>query len=516
MKKTTFVTTPVALVLASVIGTGVVYAEDLIDLSPIERLGKAIFNDITLSKEGNQGCVTCHDPRAGWTSPNSDTNNHGAVVEGSISGEFGNRKPPSSAYATLSPRFYADFGDRLVGEGNNDKPGNQPRFIGGNFWDGRATGWKLGSSAADQSQGPFINPVEHALPNPACVVKKVCGNEAYKPLLYPVWSPQICSVGTPPNHEPISNYLHSACDENGMDTLSDGVNKKVSQIYDRIALSIAAFEGSKASNTFTSKVDALLASTSEAIVVAMKSGKFPPDPLVKWTPLEKQGHDLFELHCTSCHTGARGPGDTSPMLTDFSYSNLGVPKNPENPFSIANPKWQDPGLGGFLKTVKGYERYADANIGKVKVPTMRNVALGSCEPGSSYDDDLSSYYDSDSGYDSYYNDLASYPADPDVDNETCTVKAYMHNGYFKSLKSVVHFYNTRDTKVSCESLDLHDATEKEALDNDCWPKPEVSKNVEPNIMTGLTELLTLEQEAAIVAFLQTMSDGYTPPEPVSE
>jgi len=209
---------------------------------------------------------------------------------------------------------------------------------------------------------------------------------------------------------------------------------------------------------------------------------------IKWTKLEKDGHDLFETHCTSCHTGARGPGDPLPVLTDFSYSNLGVPRNPENPFSIANPKWQDPGLGGFLKTVKGYERYADANLGKMKVPTLRNVALGSCE-------------------------ALGEGASPENDN--CVVKTYMHNGYFTSLKSVVHFYFTRDTKVSCESLGIDNAKESEAINNNCWPKPEVLKNVEPNIMPGLneetfpTEEAALAAEAAIVAFMQTMSDGHS-------
>lgn len=92
------------------------------------------------------------------------------------------------------------------------------------------------------------------------------------------------------------------------------------------------------------------------------------------------------------------------------------------------------------------------------------------------------------------------------ESKDCIVKAYMHNGFFKSLKSVVNFYNTRDVKPSCESLDIFDATEAEALDNDCWPLPEVAKNVNTEELGDLK--LIEEEEAALVAFMLAMSDGY--------
>ena len=117
-------------------------------LTDMEELGKSIFFDENLSINGNQSCASCHGPEVGWTGPLSETNEHGAVYEGSIAGRFGDRKPPSAAYATLSPIFHQD---------------KQGLFIGGNFWDGRATGEKLGNPAADQAQGPFLNPVEQAL-----------------------------------------------------------------------------------------------------------------------------------------------------------------------------------------------------------------------------------------------------------------------------------------------------------------------------------------------------------------
>ncbi|MBP1735736.1 MAG: cytochrome, partial [Deltaproteobacteria bacterium] len=128
-------------------------------LTPIEQLGKSIFFDLNLSINQNQACAACHGQEVGWTGPDPLINAHGTVYEGSVPGRFGNRKPPSSAYATLSPILHMD------------KSG---LWIGGNFWDGRATGEKLGNPAADQALGPFLNPAEQALPDSACVVYRVC------------------------------------------------------------------------------------------------------------------------------------------------------------------------------------------------------------------------------------------------------------------------------------------------------------------------------------------------------
>jgi len=181
-------------------------------LSDIEVLGKAIFFDENLSFNTNQSCASCHGPDAGWTGPLSDTNAHGAVYEGSIPGEFGNRKPPSAAYATLSPIFH------------QDKKG---LFVGGNFWNGRATGEKLGNPAADQAQFPFLNPVEQALGAPTDVVTRICGG-SYGELFREVWGTEAC----------------------------DPAN--VDMAYDQVALSIAAFEASSEVNAFSQSMITLL------------------------------------------------------------------------------------------------------------------------------------------------------------------------------------------------------------------------------------------------------------------
>jgi cytochrome c peroxidase len=86
------------------------------------------------------------DPQVGFVGPNPAVNSNSVVYHGAIPQRFGNRKPPSASYATESPIFDYDPVEGL--------------FIGGNFWDGRATGWRLGSPTAEQALGPFLNPVE--------------------------------------------------------------------------------------------------------------------------------------------------------------------------------------------------------------------------------------------------------------------------------------------------------------------------------------------------------------------
>jgi cytochrome c peroxidase len=81
------------------------------------------------------------------------------------------------------------------------------------------------------------------------------------------------------------------------------------------------------------------------------------------------------------------------------------------------------------------------------------------------------------------------------------VKAYIHNGYFKSLKEVVHFYNTRDVLPRCKPGDPREKVT-------CWPAPEVKENM--NTTIGNLKL-TDKEEDQIVAFLKTLTDGYTKP-----
>jgi cytochrome c peroxidase len=381
------------VVLLMIIVAGVPAKETL---TPQEQLGKLIFNDQTLSVNGNQSCATCHRPDVGWTGPTFAINAHGAVYEGSIPGAFGDRKPPSAAYATQSPVLSVD---------------KKGLFVGGNFWDGRATGERLGSPAAEQALGPFLNPKEQALASPGEVVSRVCGG-SYADLFKQVWGADACEVGN--------------------------------VAYDYIGYSVAAYEASAEVNAFSSKFD------------------YSKKGMAKLSREEQAGHALFfgKGKCAKCHI-ANGQ---RPMFTDFTFDNLGIPTNPENPAYLADPTFVDAGLGGFLESRADYAGHAVANMGKHKVPTTRNVDLRT----------------------------------PDL------VKAYGHNGYFKSLEGIVHFYNTRDVKPACPGK----YTEAQAMAADCWPAPEVADNVNVAELGNLG--LSAEEEAAIVAFLRTLSDGYPP------
>jgi cytochrome c peroxidase len=369
-------------------------------------VGRAIFFDERLSLNGNQSCASCHAPAWGWTGPSSTINAGGGVYEGSIPGAFGDRKPPSSAYATQSPVFHFD------GE----------LFVGGHFWDGRATGERLGSPAAEQAQGPFLNPAEQALAQPSDVVSRVCDGP-YAAAFRAVAGATLCEPG------------------------------QTAAAYDFIGRAIAAFEGSSESNAFTSRFDAFLHRGA------------------RLTPEEMQGLALFrgKGKCAACHVLdgngrglARGVArQEGPLLTDFTFDNLGLPKNPANPQGLG---YTDQGLRGFLLSRPDYAGMAEANAGKHKVPTLRNV------------------------------DRRPTPT---------SVKAYGHNGYFKSLEAIVHFYNTRDVKPRC----MGDYNESQALAADCWPAPEIEATVNRDELGDLG--LTPAQEKAIVAFMRTLSDGYT-------
>jgi cytochrome c peroxidase len=224
-----------------------------------------------------------------------------------------------------------------------------------------------------------------------------------------------------------------------------------------IGLSIADYEASSDVNPFSSKYDQFLKGRATL------------------SEIERSGLELFRGRgkCALCHPVDADSKKQPPLLTDFTYDNLGVPKNPDNPFytmpPAINPEgagFVDKGLGSFLETTLLFRRLAADNLGKQKVPTLRNVDR---RPSADF------------------------------------TKAYMHNGYFKTLKGVVNFYNTRDVKPRCaDPL----TTEADALAANCWPAPEYPFNVNRDELGNL--MLTEEEELAIVAFLKTLSDGYQP------
>ena len=122
----------------------------------IELLGKLLLYDKQLSVNRNEACAFCHMPETGFTGPVSELNRTTGSYPGSVRTRFSDRKPQSHAYAPLSPVLHYNPG--------------QGDLVGGNFWDMRATGRRLGNPAAEQAQGPPTNPVEMGLPDIACAV----------------------------------------------------------------------------------------------------------------------------------------------------------------------------------------------------------------------------------------------------------------------------------------------------------------------------------------------------------
>jgi cytochrome c peroxidase len=380
-------------------------------LTPMEMLGKRLMFDASLSEPEGQSCATCHGPEVGFTGPDSEINNATAVYPGALEPRFGNRKPPAAAYAGMSPKLHIN---------------EEGIFVGGMFWDGRATGWELGDPLAEQAMGPFLNPLEQNLPDESAVIQKIMEAD-YADLFREVW---------------------------GADSLSledaDGT-------YARIARAIAAYERSSEVNPFNSRFDDFWRKTREAgLEVADVDDS-------NWESFQGMGLENDELKglvlfvttgkCAECHILDSVDGNP-PLFTDFTYDNLGAPRNPDNPFYVQdaqfNPDgdaWVDNGLGAFLEGVPEYQQYAAENMGKYKVPTLRNV---------------------------------------DKRPQDGFVKAFLHNGFFKSLKEVVRFYNTRDRQD----------TE--------WPEPEIAANVNTEELGDLG--LTPEEEDLIVLFMKTLSD----------
>jgi len=411
------------------------------DVAALSALGKHVFFD-DISVPATQACVSCHDPGAGWTSPDATVNAGPVVLPGAF-GTSGNRKPPTVGYAAFSSNF---------GSCDGSLPQN---CSGGNFWDGRATGQTVGPEVfdgdpelqaayegflgplADQALGPFGNPVEHNIAPGSTTLpaaEGVCAVVAaapYAPLFEVAWG------------EPLD------CTPAGAD-LS----------FKRIGVAISAWEHSDEVISFSSLRDLALLNDTD--------GVFPLDDL---TAEENLGHDLFfsAAKCFRCHEGLPA-GDAElagseprQLYLDNSFHHLGLPPN----FDAANFDSLNPDLG--LAEFTGDPLHE----GAFRTPSLRNVDR---RP--------------DSGF----------------------TKAYMHNGYFKTLEDVVHFYNTATIKTECPA----GTTAADARLNDCWPAPEIDNGRQASAFGLLGNLgLTPAEEAAIVAYLRTLNDSVEVTEPAA-
>lgn len=258
-------------------------------------------------------------------------------------------------------------------------------YSGGFFLDGRV------NSLQEQAKLPFLNPLEMNNADAASLVEKA-RKAAWFPLLQKAYGDQ----------------------------------QEGDKIFNNIADAIAVFEQSGELNAFSSKFDYYLKGQAS------------------FTAEEKLGMQLFmdtaKGNCASCHIAEPDAAIGKVLFTDFTYDNIGVPRNPVNPFytipTLLNPDgpaFTDLGLG---KTT-GQAMYN----GQFKVPSLRNAEISA---------------------------------------------PYFHNGFFKTLEEVVHFYNKRDVEN--------------------FPQPEIAATVNHREMGNLK--LTAQEERAIVAFMKTLTDGY--------
>jgi cytochrome c peroxidase len=246
-------------------------------------------------------------------------------------------------------------------------------FVGGLFLDGRV------DSLEAQAGRPFLNPAEMNQPDEAAVVARL-RRAPYAPLFDVVFGPGAL------------DDAHAA--------------------YDRMTRALAAFERTRRFAPFSSRYDAYLAGRGHLTAREMRGLALFEDP--------RKGN------CAACHPSRPGPHGEPPMFTDFTYDNIGIPRNPA--VAATAP---DRGLGATIGD--------PAQDGKFRVPTLRNIAL---------------------------------------------TAPYGHNGYFRDLRAVVDFYDTRDVRP--------------------WPPPEVPATVNHDELGDLG--LSCDEVDAIVAFLHTLTD----------
>jgi len=357
-------------------------SQKLKDKQEIE-LGKKLFFDTLLSKNGTQSCATCHNPDNGFV----DDRKNGVRGAGSLGDDgisIGDRNAPTAAYAMFSPKFHFD------------KKKNE--FVGGQFYDGREHTLK------GQAGGPPTNSVEMGIPSKEFMAKRLENDITY-------------------NKEFKSIY--------GQDIFNDS-----SKTYEMMAQAIAAFETTDEFAPFDSKYDRFLRDEYDL------------------TPLEDLGRTLFfsnnNNNCASCHVlkTEDAPRET---FTNYKYHNIGVPQNGElMAKNVVDAKtFVDHGLmqNPMVKSLPNAKEYD----GKIKVPTLRNIAV---------------------------------------------TAPYMHNGVFQDLTTVVKFYDkyvNKEQKINPET-------------NKPWANPEVAVGEKDMKLLKKAKALNERKIKALVAFMNTLTD----------
>ena len=186
---------------------------------------------------------------------------------------------------------------------------------------------------------------------------------------------------------------------------------------------------------------------------------------VQLTDQEKRGLEIFNHprrgNCANCHLSASTNG-VPPAFTDFEFDNIGVPRNPRIAAN-ADPSYYDMGLCGPNRSELASQK---SYCGLFRTPTLRNVALRD---------------------------------------------AFFHNGVFNNLRQVLQFYQQRDVLPWKWYPRNPDGTINKV--NDLPFALRSSLNIDPPFSGRLGGQLGAISDTDIddlVAFLQTLTDGYRP------
>jgi len=451
----------------------------------VETLGELMQYDKRISPGRNSACASCHMPYAAFSGPIPSVNLTMVAYPGTVHFRAGKRTAQRYTYAPFFP----------VLQFNEE----QNSFFGGNFWDSRATGYLLRNPDAEQAQGPPVDTQEMGNPDTACITYKL-SRAQYRPLFELVWGKGSFDINFPPDTAQICATPGGAAVFGGdvQPVKLTAVDRiRSNEVYNHWGQSLDAYEQSVQVSAFSSKFDAFLAGKAQL------------------TQTERAGYNLFrgQANCNSCHLDGRGTTPTTasfdnskaaqvnPLFTCFGSANEGLPLNPRNAFYYqttpdftgftANPfgfGYRDLGLGTFLRSGFGtwaspnrtWRKFAPLNDGKMQVSSARNVAM--TPPQCPTTEAPGPYFQ----------------------------KEFFHNGYIKSLKQLVHFYNTRDKPGFAFNVTSGHCPDGTIEKVNCWPRPEVPNNID---MTTGNLGLTDQEEDQIVAFLQTLTDGFTRPFP---
>jgi cytochrome c peroxidase len=463
----------------------------------VRILGGLLNFDENMSVGRNTACSFCHMPYAAFGPPIPSVNLTMIAYPGSFHLRAGKRNPQRYPYSFRFPVLHLNGAKHPAVGGT---------FAGGAFWDGRATGYLLQSPDAQQAQGPPVDSQEMGLPDTACIAFRLSQAE-YRPLFELIWGVDF-DISFPPNVEEICSTPEGAFGTNATPIQLSPVDRtKANNIYDHWGQTISFLESSNDISPFTSKFDRFLAGSYTL------------------TADEQAGYALFrgKAGCNTCHLDGRGStqtpntgsdktpstttgtdtsaaADLAPVFTCFGYANLGLPLNPRdafyyqttpdffgftpNPFGFG---YRDLGFGTFLRSGFGsapnpnafnWLSFAPTSDGQMQTSTARNVAM--TPPQCPTTEAPGPYFQ----------------------------KEFFHNGYIKSLKQLVHFYNTRDVfRFPVTSGHCPEGTTEKV---NCWPMAEVPNNIDMTVGNlGLSD----QEENQIVAFLQTLTDGFDPNNP---